>query len=486
MDQNISAQEESLKKKAAKGFLWGGLSNGLQQVFGLIFGIVLLRTLSPEDYGLVGILTIFSSIASSLTESGFVSAISIKKDVTKADYNAVFWFCIFLGAFIYMLLFLLSPVIADFYEIPALALLAQVSFLNFFISSFGVAHSANLTRNLRIKERANANIVAVFVGGILAIAVAFAGWGYWALVVQNLSYCLVYVLLSWRYSSFRPSFQINLAPVKPMLAYSNKLIITNVFFHLNNNFLSAVLGKYVPIAQVGQYNSANRWNLTVQSFTLSISNMIIQPLMTEASQSGEERRIRVFRKLLSFISFITFPSMFGLALIAPDFVLLAGGGEWAESGNYLRILAFGGAFAIVSNAFSNYTLSKGKSDTYMKNMVAFGLIQIALFFLLKEAGVTYIVMSFAVLNFIWLNTWYFLSKESLQYSYRYLWKDVYAYALIALAGYLMTFWWINMLPSALLRLSLSVLSMGAVYIVLTYFFNKETFLEIKKFFQNKL
>ncbi|MCL8000926.1 oligosaccharide flippase family protein, partial [Brucella sp. 21LCYQ03] len=135
MDPISPLPEESLKKKAAKGFLWGGLSNGAQQVIAAIFGVVLLRILEPKDYGLVGILTIFSAIASALTESGFVSALSIKKDVTEADYNAVFWFCVLLGGGIYVLLYTASPYIANFYELPELGPLAQFSFLNFLISS---------------------------------------------------------------------------------------------------------------------------------------------------------------------------------------------------------------------------------------------------------------------------------------------------------------------------------------------------------------
>ncbi|PVH25680.1 lipopolysaccharide biosynthesis protein [Sphingobacterium corticibacter] len=486
MDPVNPAPEESLKKKAAKGFLWGGLSNGVQQVIGLVFGLVLLRVLDPKDYGLVGILTIFSAIASALTESGFVSAISIKKDVSKADYNAVFWFCVLLGAGIYLVLYSVSPFIADFYELAQLEPLSKISFLNFLISSFGVAHSAYLTRNLMVKERSTALLFAVLISNVIGVIAALQGLKYWSLVIQNLTYCVISASLFWYYSHFRPLWRINLRPVKPLLSYSSKLIITNVFFHVNNNFLTAILGKYVPVAQVGQYTSGNKWNLMGQNLILSISNTIIQPLMTEVSHSEEERKIRVFRKLLSFISFITFPLMFGLALIAPDFLLLAGGAKWLESADYLRVLAFGGAFAVVSNAFSNYTLSKGRSTTYMWNMIVFGILQVGLFFALKHLGVLYIVLGYATMNLLWLNTWFFITRKSLQYSYRFMWRDVYAYALSAVVGFLATYFWIDILPHAALRLAVSVLSMGAVYLGICYLFSRETFQEIQNFFRNKL
>src|SRR5690606_16622722 len=134
---DMSNNQIPLKQKTIKGFLWGGMANGIQQVFALLFGIVLGRILMPEDMGIVGILTIFSTVSAAFMESGFVSALTIKKDVKHADYNAVYWLCITIGATLYLLLFFAAPFIADFYEIPVLATVARVSFLNFFISSFG-------------------------------------------------------------------------------------------------------------------------------------------------------------------------------------------------------------------------------------------------------------------------------------------------------------------------------------------------------------
>lgn len=488
-------QSENLKTKTAKGFLWGGLSNGIQQVFALIFGIILGRILLPEDMGIVGILTIFSTIAASLTESGFVSALSIQKEISHKDYNAVFWFCILAGGILYLCLFLLSPLISLFFEIPELTTLSRVSFLNFFISSFGIAHSAYLNRNLQLKERAISTTIAVVIGGIAGTIAALRGMGYWALVIQNLVYC-GFVNAGFTYfSAFRPTLSFHFHPIKRLLNYSSKLLVTNIFININNNFLTATLGKYyssttvgdaLPTATAGQFNQANKWNLMGQTLILSISNTLIQPLMTEVSQSGEERRTRVFRKLLSFISFITFPVMFGLALISRDFIVTTVGEKWLESAGYLKIVAFGGAFAVVSNAFSNYTLSRGKSATYMWNIISFGLLQIIIFITCRGFGLTNLLLLYAALNIVWLNTWYIICKDSLGYSYRYMFNDVYLYAATAGLAYLGTSIWIDEIANLYWRLLCSIIAMGSLYLAICFLHSREIFVEIKQFFLKKI
>ena len=161
--------EETLKDKTAKGIFWGGMSNGLQQLLNLIFGIFLGRLLSPTDYGMVGMLTIFSLIAGSLQESGFTAAIANKKEVTHRDYNAVFWFSVLVSATLYILLFMAAPLIADFYHTPELAPLARYSFIGFFISSFGTAHFAKLFREMKVKQRTIATFTALCISGIVGV-----------------------------------------------------------------------------------------------------------------------------------------------------------------------------------------------------------------------------------------------------------------------------------------------------------------------------
>ena len=140
---------ESLKEKTARGLFWGGISNSLYQLLGLFFGIFLARLLTPDDYGMIGMLTIFSAVANSIQESGFTQALTNRKDAGQDDYNAVFWFSLCTGGVLYLLLFFCAPLIANFYHTPALVPLARFLFLGFLISSAGTAHNAILFKNLQ-------------------------------------------------------------------------------------------------------------------------------------------------------------------------------------------------------------------------------------------------------------------------------------------------------------------------------------------------
>ncbi|NGM65749.1 lipopolysaccharide biosynthesis protein [Sphingobacterium sp. SGR-19] len=478
--------EIPLKQKTIKGFLWGGIANGIQQVFALLFGIVLGRILMPEDMGIVGILTIFSAVSAAFMESGFVSALIIKKNITQDDYNAVHWLCIAIGATLYLLLFFAAPLIADFYEIPILATAARVSFLNFFISSFGIAHSAYLNRNLLLRERALSTTAAVFISGICGVTTAFYGLGYWSLIIQNLTYCIVTSSGFFYYSGFRPTLHFNFKPIQSMFRYSSKLLLTNVFINVNNNFLTSILGKFFPTAIVGQFNQANKWNLMGQTFILSINNSLIQPLMTEISQNDGSRQVRVFRKLLSFVSFITFPLMFGLSFVSNEFIIILIGQKWLVAADYLRIVAFGGAFAVASNVFANYNLSQGRSTIYMWNIICFGLLQIALFFLLKSYSIIYLLYAYTGLQIIWLNTWYYICRHKLQYHYYFLFKDVYLFAVTATLSLFITNLWASHIDHIYLRFVAKAAGLVSIYLFLLFITKSDILSEVISFLKEKI
>ena len=156
---------ETLKERTAKGLLWGGMSTGLQQVLSLVFGIILARKLSQADYGLVGMLAIFSAVAACMQEGGFIAALNRKKEVTQRDYNAVFWTSIGVSVFFYLLFFFTAPLIADFYGEPRLTSLARYSFLSFLFVSFSIAPRAYIFRNMMVRQSSIIALVSMALSG---------------------------------------------------------------------------------------------------------------------------------------------------------------------------------------------------------------------------------------------------------------------------------------------------------------------------------
>ena len=325
--------EETLKDKTAKGLFWGGISTFFQQIIGMVFGIVIARILSPDDYGLVAMLAIFSAIANTIMDSGFTTALINKKTIRHEDYNAVFWFSAFCGIVIYMILFLAAPLIAQFYNKPVLLNLSRVLFLSFLISSFGIAHNAILFKKLKVKQRGIIDVAAVSISGGVGLIFALLGFAYWGLAIQLVSQCLVATLLRWCFSGWRPTLSFDLSPIKEMFGFSSKILFNNILGQVNMNIFSVLLGKFYTDTDTGYYSQGNKWMVLGN---MTISNMIqgvAQPVLVEVADD-KERQKKVFRKMLRFGAFISFPVLLGLAFVAKEFILLTVG----ESGSIVFLI----------------------------------------------------------------------------------------------------------------------------------------------------
>ena len=188
---------ETLKQKTARGLFWGGMNTMVQQVIGLLFGIILGRLLAPSDYGMMAIISVFSLVAVALQDSGFKVALANEKAPTHADYNAVFWFNILMGIALYAALFLSAPLIGRWYNTPQVVPLCRYAFLSIVVASMGTAQSAWLFKNLRAKQIAKASMAAITLSGCAGAAMALAGMAYWSLATQNVVYVALNTALLW-------------------------------------------------------------------------------------------------------------------------------------------------------------------------------------------------------------------------------------------------------------------------------------------------
>lgn len=422
--------EQSLKEKTAKGLLWGGLSYGVQQLLNLLFGIFLARILNAEDYGMVGMLSIFSLIAASLQESGFTAALANKREISHKDYNAVFWFSTGLSACLYILLFCCAPLIARFYGIPELTALARYSFLGFFVASLGVAQSAYLFRNLMVKQKAMTSIIGLTVSGTVGVIMAYLGFAYWGIATQSIVYVGTINICYWFLSPWHPTLSIDLKPLKGMFSFSSKLLATNIFNHINNNVLSVILGKFYTEQEVGYFTQANKWNYMGHSLVSGMVNSVAQPVLADVADN-KERQKRVFRKMLRFTAFVSFPALFGLSLIAPELITIAITDKWLPSAAILQILCIGGAFIPITNLYSNLVISKGKSNIYMWNTICLGVVQILTMLLLHPYGIQTMVMVYVAINISWLLIWHYFVWKEIQLNLFLAMKDMLPFAVIA-------------------------------------------------------
>ena len=347
---------QSLKQKTAQGLFWGLLSSGGTQLLNLIIGIFLARLLSPEEYGIVGMLLIFSLIAGNLQDSGFYTALINIKDIKHNDYNAVFWFNIGVSLTIYAVLFFCAPLIAAFYHQPCLVKLSRYVFLSIPISAALIVPTALLSRGLRVKEKAIVSLLALMLSGLVGIIMAFKGFSYWSLATQQVLYILITCIGRYACARWCPSFSVDFTPIKRMFAFSYKVLITAVLTTINNNVLTVVFGRLFPAAAVGNYTQANKWNTMANQLVANTVAQVAQPVFTRINDDDERER-RVFGKMMRFTAFLAFPAMFGLALVAPQFILVTIGNKWLESIPLLQILCIGGAFIPFYTLYQNLFLS---------------------------------------------------------------------------------------------------------------------------------
>lgn len=422
--------EETLKQKTAKGLFWGFINNGTQQLLNLFFGIFLARLLTPADYGMVGMLTIFSLIAGSLQESGFIAALANKKEITHDDYNAVFWFSITVSFCLYWILFFCAPLIAKFYNQPELIPLARYSFLGFFITSTGIIPNAYIFRNLIVKQKALATIVALALSGTIGILLAYNGFSYWGIATQGLIYVGVLNLYLWLICPWKPTLKWKIAPIREMIGFSSKLLFTNIISNINTNIFSIILGRYYSEREVGQYNQANKWNYMGYSLITGMIGSVAQPIFAQIS-NDPERQVRAFRKLLRFTAFISFPCMLGLSLVAPELITIAITDKWLESAHILQILAIGGAFIPIVNIYSNLLISRGRSNIYMWNMIVLGILQLCIILLMRPFGLYNMVIVYVCINICWLFVWHYFVQKEIHIQLFDAMKDIFVYAIIS-------------------------------------------------------
>ena len=455
---------QNLREKTAQGLFWGFLSSGGMQLLNLIIGIFLARLLSPGEYGIVGMLAIFTLLANNLQESGFGVALINIKNITHNDYNSVFWFNVGTSVLLYAILFLCAPLIAEFFHQPCLVPLSRFVFLAFIIASFCISPNAMLVRDLKMKEKAITSLSALIISGTVAVVMAIKGFSYWSLATQQVLYNVVICFGRYYYTRWCPTFKVDFTPVKRMFSFSYKVLITTVLTTINNNVLTVIFGRLFPAQAVGNFTQANKWNTMANQLVTNTVAQVAQPVLTRVTDDNERQR-RIFGKMLRFTAFLAFPALFGLAMVAPQVILLAIGDKWVDSIPLLQILCISGAFIPLYTVYQNLFLSQGKSDIYMWLTISQIVIMLIAVLTCHKMGITAMVIAFACINIMWLLAWQVFAHRLIGYRFMSMLRDLLPFMLIALAvmglTYLVTRFISNMYFLLIARILLAI----ALYVI---------------------
>ena len=355
----------SLKEKATKGMLWSAVDRFAAQGAQFIISIVLARLLMPEDFGLIGMLTIFIAISQSFVDSGMGSGLIQKKNRTDIDFSTVFIFNIGVSLLFYLILFLSAPLIANFYDRPELIILTRVLGLNIIINSLAIVQRSRLSINIDFKTFAKVNTLSIFLSGAIAIGIAYKGFGVWALVAQNLLNAGISVILFWWFGKWTASLKFSSNSFKQLFSYGSKLLIASLYSRSLNEIYNAVIGRVYSAESLGFYTNAKKLSEATSQTVTSILQQVTFPILSSL-QDDKERLVSVYSRLIRMTAFFIIPLMTLFALLADPFIRLLLTDKWEAAIPLLQWLCFARIVTPISIVNMNILNAVGRSDLFLK------------------------------------------------------------------------------------------------------------------------
>lgn len=356
---------ESLKGKTVKGTVWSALERFCVQGISFVVMIIMARILTPEDYGLVAMLSIFIAISQSIIDSGFSQALIRKQDRSEIDNSTVFYFNIGVGIILYLILCFTAPLIAKFYTEPLLVPITRAIGLSLIFNSFGVVQRALLTVRLDFKTQAKASLIGAVISGIIGIWMAYNSFGVWAIVWQQLSNLGITTFLLWVFSHWKPIWAYSWNSFRDLFGFGSKLLVSGLLNTLYNNIYLIVIGKVFKASDLGYYTRANQFTDFASSNITGIFQRVTYPVLCTI-QHEDKRLADVYRRLLKISAFIIFPLMMGLAALAKPIVIVLLTDKWLFSASLVQILCLSQMWYPVHAINLNLLQIKGRSDLFLR------------------------------------------------------------------------------------------------------------------------
>lgn len=377
------SSSEGLKTKTVSGLSWSAIDSIANQGITFLVGLVLARLLSPAEYGLIGMITIFISISNTIVDSGFSNAIIRKKEVINEDYSTTFVFNILLSVLMYGILFLCSPLIASFFHQEQLTLLTRVLGIVIIINSLAIVQRTKLVKNIDFKRQAKISIASSTISGVVGIVFALMGFGVWALVAQQLTRQSVNAIGLWISARWTPSIRFSVKSFKYQFNYGWKLLVSQLLSTIWNEASHIVIGRCYSSAALGQFTRAHQFSNLFSTNLTGIVQRVSFPVMSTIQD--EESRLKAnYKKLIKTTMFLSFVGMLSLAACAKPLIYVLIGEKWALAATYIPILCFNFMLYPVRAINTNMLQVKGRSDKLLileiiKKVIAIGPLLLGVF-----------------------------------------------------------------------------------------------------------
>ncbi len=476
---------ENFRNNVVSSLVWKFLERIGTQGIQFVVSILLARLLLPSDYGVVTMILVFTAIANVFVQSGFSTSLIQKKDADELDFSSVFYISLAIATICYIILFFSAPFIADFYNMPEMTTILRVLSLTLFFGAVNSVQNARISRNMNFKKLFFSSLGAIIVSGVTGIALAYLGYGPWALVWQQLSNSIAITIILWFTSGWRPKLMLSIERVKSLFSYGWKILCSSLLDTIYRNLYNLVIGRFYSSDTLGNYNKGEQFpKLIAVNVDGAISSVMLPAYSKE--QENKDKVKKMVRRSIVTSSLFLLPMMLGLAAVAETAVRVLLTNNWLGCVPYMQLLCIVYALYPIHTANLQSIKALGKSDYFLKLEVIKKILGIVVLIITVPFGVYVMTLGQVVVAIIstFINS--FPNRKLLNYSYKEQIKDIVpplGLSLIMFAiVYLMNFLNINIY----LLLVIQIIVGAVIYFGLAYFFKLESFQYVIKLFLAKM
>lgn len=476
--------EQNIKKVVVSSLFWKFAERIGAQGVNLIVSIVLARILMPEDYGIVALVTIFIAISNVFIETGLPTALIQKKDADDLDFSSVFYCNIVISIILYIIIFLLSPLIAKFYNNTQLTTVLRVLSISVLIAGIKSVQNAYVSRKMIFKKFFICTSIGTIGSAFVGIWMAYEGYGVWALVVQQLTNTTVDTIMLWITVKWRPIFKFSFARLKELYKFGWKMLCSGLIDTIYNEIYGLTIGKIYTSEQLAYYNKGSQFpKLITDNINGSISSVMLPALSNE--QEKKEKLKSMMRRAIKTSSFILFPLLFGLVAVAEPLVKLILTEKWLPAVPLMQLLCFSYVFWPIHTINLQAISAIGRSDIFLKLEIIKKIIGIVALVISIPFGITFMVMMRTVASIISIFINSSPNRKLLGYSYKEQIRDILpAFILSSLMCIIVI--GVNLIHLGLvIKLCLQIIIGVIVYITIAYWFKMEAFTYILNMIKNR-
>lgn len=461
--------------KVFSNFIWRFAERCGAQLVTFIVSIVLARILSPSDYGTIALVTVFTTILQVFIDSGLSTALIQKKDADDLDFSSVFYFNFIVCLILYIIMFVSAPCIADFYKDSNLITIIRVISLTLIISGVKGVQQSYVSRNMLFKRFFFSTLGGTIFSAVLGIIMAYAGFGVWAIVFQQLSNNAIDTLILWITVKWRPIKKFSWIRLKHLLSFGWKMLASSLLDTVYNNLRNMIIGKLYTSADLAFYNQGDKFpKLIVTNINTSIDSVLLPTMSNE--QDNHVRVKDMTRRAIKISTYIMAPLMIGLAFCARPIVQLVLTDKWLPCVPYLQIFCVSYLFWPIHTANLNAIKAMGRSDLFLKLEIIKKFIGMILLIITMNISVMAMAYSLLISGLISqvINSW--PNRYLLKYSYIDQIKDILPNILMSLIMGVFVYFISYLHLSVLVSLIIQILLGGIIYLILSVLTKNDSFI----------